>query len=123
MFQFLKQYSIYIVIALLIIFTLAGFIYDLSNGDASNLGPILPPKKTVPMQPPSLSPTEAEVFCTADVKLCPDGSAVGRVGPNCEFSPCPGEVINCPEDIKTCADGTNVTRQGPKCEFRPCPGE
>ncbi|MEM4272409.1 MAG: META domain-containing protein, partial [Candidatus Bilamarchaeaceae archaeon] len=24
-------------------------------------------------------------------KICPDGSAVGRTGPNCEFAPCPGE--------------------------------
>lgn len=27
--------------------------------------------------------------CTQEAKLCPDGSAVGRVGPNCEFAPCP----------------------------------
>lgn len=26
--------------------------------------------------------------CTAEAKLCPDGSAVGRVGPSCEFAPC-----------------------------------
>lgn len=31
------------------------------------------------------------VFCTADAKLCPDGSAVGRTGPHCEFAACPGE--------------------------------
>lgn len=30
------------------------------------------------------------VACTADAKLCPDGSAVGRVGPDCEFAACPG---------------------------------
>lgn len=30
------------------------------------------------------------VACTMDAKLCPDGSFVGRVAPNCEFSPCPG---------------------------------
>lgn len=29
------------------------------------------------------------VSCTADALLCPDGSAVGRVGPNCEFAACP----------------------------------
>ncbi len=29
--------------------------------------------------------------CTEEAKLCPDGSAVGRTGPNCEFSPCPAE--------------------------------
>ncbi len=28
-------------------------------------------------------------ICTMDVKTCPDGSSVGRVGPNCEFAPCP----------------------------------
>ena len=29
------------------------------------------------------------IACTADAKICPDGTAVGRVGPNCEFAPCP----------------------------------
>jgi len=29
--------------------------------------------------------------CTQEAKVCPDGSAVSRTGPNCEFSPCPGE--------------------------------
>ncbi len=27
--------------------------------------------------------------CTQEAKLCPDGSYVGRTGPNCEFTPCP----------------------------------
>lgn len=31
---------------------------------------------------------EAKV-CTFEAKLCPDGSSVGRTGPNCEFAPCP----------------------------------
>lgn len=30
-----------------------------------------------------------QVFCTQDVKLCPDGSYVGRVPPDCEFTECP----------------------------------
>lgn len=34
---------------------------------------------------------EQPVFCTLDAKICPDGTAVGRTGPNCEFAPCPGE--------------------------------
>lgn len=37
------------------------------------------------------SASQEPVFCTLEAKLCPDGSAVGRVGPNCEFAPCPGE--------------------------------
>ena len=31
-----------------------------------------------------------QTACTAEAKLCPDGSAVGRTGPNCEFAACPG---------------------------------
>lgn len=30
------------------------------------------------------------VACTLEVKMCPDGSFVGRIGPNCEFALCPG---------------------------------
>lgn len=30
-----------------------------------------------------------QVACTLEAKLCPDGSAVGRSGPKCEFAPCP----------------------------------
>jgi hypothetical protein len=30
------------------------------------------------------------VYCTQEAKLCPDGSYVGRTGPRCEFSACPG---------------------------------
>jgi len=32
---------------------------------------------------------EMPVACTMDAKICPDGSAVGRIGPNCKFAPCP----------------------------------
>ncbi len=34
------------------------------------------------------------VACTQEAMLCPDGSYVGRVGPNCEFEKCPNENIN-----------------------------
>lgn len=30
-----------------------------------------------------------EVACTTEAFICPDGSAVGRTGPNCSFAPCP----------------------------------
>lgn len=29
------------------------------------------------------------VACTMDAKICPDGSAVSRTSPKCEFAPCP----------------------------------
>ncbi len=34
---------------------------------------------------------DAGTVCTADAKVCPDGTSVGRVGPKCEFAKCPGE--------------------------------
>lgn len=37
------------------------------------------------------TPDEEPVACTMEAKMCPDGSAVGRSGPNCEFAACPGE--------------------------------
>jgi len=32
---------------------------------------------------------EEPVACTMDAKLCPDGSYVGRVSPDCDFASCP----------------------------------
>ncbi len=33
------------------------------------------------------------IACTEDARICPDGTAVVRVGPNCEFEKCPDEQI------------------------------
>lgn len=71
------------------------------------------------------------VFCTMDAKICPDGSYVGRVAPDCEFAPCPGEdayridqvpldrgePVFCPQDVQICSDGSYVNRVAPSCEF------
>lgn len=43
--------------------------------------------------PQKYEPTKEElVVCTMEAKLCPDGSYVGREGPNCEFH-CPAEAL------------------------------
>ncbi len=34
------------------------------------------------------APSDGQM-CTMEAKICPDGSAVGRTGPNCEFAECP----------------------------------
>lgn len=46
-----------------------------------------------PMPPETIAPRQGpgDLACPMDAKLCPDGSAVGRTGPNCEFAPCPSE--------------------------------
>ncbi len=40
---------------------------------------------------PEAPSSEESVVCTMDAKLCPDGSYVGRTGPDCQFEACPGE--------------------------------
>ena len=41
--------------------------------------------KTQPIPDVQNPPTGGVVACTMDAKMCPDGSYVGRSGPNCEF--------------------------------------
>lgn len=36
-----------------------------------------------------VSKSSKPVACTLEAKVCPDGSTVGRTGPNCEFAICP----------------------------------
>ncbi|MCK5095835.1 MAG: hypothetical protein KAR24_00615 [Candidatus Pacebacteria bacterium] len=36
------------------------------------------------------------VACTLDAKICPDGSSVGRIPPDCEFATCPAEIFEEP---------------------------
>ena len=38
-----------------------------------------------------------EAICSQEVKVCPDGTEVSRIGTNCEFSPCPNEFKNSNE--------------------------
>ncbi len=58
-----------------------------------------------------------QVACTLEAKLCPDGSAVGRQGPNCEFTPCP--------DIRAAGSIRGTVIVGPICPVErpgmPCP--
>lgn len=49
------------------------------------------PAGTPTTQNPAADDSDSMVACTMDAKICPDGSAVGRVGPNCNFAACPGE--------------------------------
>jgi hypothetical protein len=51
--------------------------------------PNQPPDRVMPEVSPQ-TPVYEGVACTMDAKICPDGSAVGRIPPDCEFAPCPG---------------------------------
>lgn len=80
--------------------------------------------------------------------ICPDGSAVGRSGPYCQFAPCPDALPNrrgiidaplevptpttktkgkeslvCTQEVKACPEGSFVGKVGPECQFAPCPND
>ncbi len=71
-----------------------------------------------------LQENQGPVACTLDAKICPDGTAVGRIAPNCEFAPCPGDSASAtdtpppkhfpdspiPTPLSHCIDGE--TRDG-----------
>ena len=88
----------------------------------------------------SLPLTQNNVACYKDAKECPDGSIVGRTGPNCEFI-CP-EVKNIKNDLINnickkdddckyiwstggCHTPEYVDREMKKCQDKtgPCPSE
>ena len=85
-------------------------------------------QSTVVNQAPPAKP----VACTLEAKQCPDGSYVGRSGPNCEFAACPEPKATttpisppagtiCPQIALACPDGSFVTAQGPNCKIPACP--
>lgn len=65
-----------------------------------------------------------EIACTLEAKICPDGTAVGRQGPNCEFATCPAqpqeqvlsEIVLQPRSVGL-HSGSSLTFQIPE-EFR-----
>lgn len=61
--------------------------------------------------------TNSPVACTQEAKMCPDGSYVGKTGPNCAFAACPGTtaVPNCIEPAPGQAIYDTYTPQGCKC--------
>ena len=41
------------------------------------------------------------IACPLDAKVCPDGSAVGRSGPSCEFASCPYSALSQDANLST----------------------
>ncbi len=85
-------------------------ILTLDSSQISSGGPI-----TVPSEDPEL------VICTEEAKICPDGSAVGRVAPNCEFAACNPTSMNKLTEIKL-ADVPTGDCKNKDDEQQNCPG-
>lgn len=65
---------------------------------------------------PAPSPEPDMVACTMDAKMCPDGSFVGRVGPDCEFAACPSEGATSQSVVCT-----NEMKQAEACTMEYAP--
>ena len=62
------------------------------------------------------------VPCQDDAKVCSDGSAVGRVGPSCEFAPCPEEQKGCTMTRRSAPTAVRGPRRA-ELRVRAVPGE
>lgn len=71
----MKQLAFFLV--LIIVLGLGGFMY-----------------RYVMENPPA---QEAATACTMEARICPDGTSVGRSGPDCSFAACPFPNVEIPE--------------------------
>lgn len=76
------------IIIVVILLSGAGGYYLGTKQSAKSVEPTIFPTITSPVAP-TMSRGKSGKICTMDAKRCPDGSYVGRTGPNCEFAPCP----------------------------------
>lgn len=65
-----------------------------------------------------------QIGCTMEARICPDGSAVGRSGPNCEFAACPDSSpkVSLPDTslkIKTSEFLSPIERAGERVTKKP----
>jgi len=60
------------------------------------------------------------VACTMEAKQCPDGSYVGRIGPNCEFASCPSPTNNNSSTVQGSGTLEGKVSIGPLCPVEPC---
>ncbi len=63
----------------------------------------------------STPPSSQGVACTDEAKQCPDGSYVGRTGPQCQFSECPTTGIVNPPANPIASGIKGVVMLGPTC--------
>jgi hypothetical protein len=89
-------------IVVLIVLLGAGAVWAFSDKGTGFLG-MGPAATTTPEQP---------TVCTLEAKICPDGSSVGRTGPNCEFAACPGTTGTPEKEKDTAALGERIYKFG-----------
>lgn len=77
----MKVKNLLFIVGLVLIFGISG--YYLGTKKQGKI-----PQPTIPA-----TATPIQKACSSEAKVCPDGTSVGRSGPNCEFAVCPSSVI------------------------------
>jgi hypothetical protein len=95
--------SKFLALVLFILFPFIGFAFGMRYQAAITRGG----ESVQPTYPPI--PSQG-VMCTADVKICPDGTTVSREGPNCEFAPCPEGIITRETPAPPDVSGTRMSK-------------
>jgi len=104
-----------VVVTLIIAAGVGGYVYVQSKmpNDVETIPAPLPGQSSSPT--PSQPAPPQEVACTMEAKQCPDGSYIGRTGPNCEFAACPEAVPNKWHSKEACEAATQKV-----CDFEMC---
>lgn len=106
-----KTVALIVFVSLPIIAFLFGMRYQVMLSGANN----------VPAPSPIVAlPTEEPIGCTMEAKICPDGSSVGRTGPNCEFEKCSSNTskYKCPEnDYVDCMPPLRLNEHKTECSI------
>lgn len=91
-FRGLSRAAAYLLLPYLLWVTFAGYLnYSIWQLSGGTMNSVVGASQNIVL--PDTSGTTEAVFCTMEAKICPDGSAVGRSGPKCEFAACP-ETVN-----------------------------
>jgi hypothetical protein len=102
----MKKLIILIIIALFITLFLTAGVFLIQQKELRSINSFLDCKKkgypvqesypercVLPSGKSFTNPEQESVFCPEDVKECPGGGFVGRIPPDCNFAPCPGEEV------------------------------
>jgi len=99
----MKRESMILLVALVVIVAVAAAIIGYRLSAADDVAVESPDTVIVPGQ---------GTVCTMEAMQCPDGTYVGRTGPNCEFAACP----TTPASIGEAGIGSSVTIAGYRFE-------
>jgi len=104
----MSKKNIYVLLVLVLIIIIAGVLRLTTKEDTWLCQNNVWVKHGNPSDPQPTSGCGEINACPEDAKICPDGSSVGRQGPNCEFAACPAVQSETNEVTFVCKDNKSI---------------